>query len=124
MFGHTFYSCPTFYCAGNRLFTACLVLRLNFIVHLEHCTFTARHLPFHKSPKLILFLGIVQLALNHPGVHLHAENDDDQLQLLRKDYGDHLQAEEGETHVQLNPELQVRDRDAKSDLNSTDASRD
>ena len=106
MSGYTFYSWPTFYCAGNRLFTACLVLCLNFIVHLEHCTFTAWHLPFQKSQKRFFYLGIVQLAFNHPSVHLHAENGEDQLQLLTEDYGDPLEAEEGENQVQLNPEHQ------------------
>ena len=102
MFGHTFYSWPTFYCAGHQLFTACPLLEF-------HSTFgfTAWHSPFHKSPKLFLYLGIVQLALNHPSVHLHAENGEDQLQLLREYYGDPLQAEEGENRVQFNPERQV-----------------
>ena len=86
---------------------------MNFIVHLEHCTFTAWHLPFHKSPKLFLYLGIVQLALNHPSVHLHAEIGKDQLQLLTEDYGDHLQAEKGENQVQLNSERQVSHLKAK-----------
>ena len=103
MSGHTFYSWPTFHCAGNRLFTASLILCLNFIVHLEHFKYTAWHLPFHKSPKLFLYLGIVQLAVSYLSVHLNAENGEDQLQLLTEYYGDHLQAEEGENQVQLNP---------------------
>ena len=96
MFGHTFYSWPTFYCAGNQLFTACPLLEFQ-----STFVFTEWHSPFHKSPKLFLYLGIVQLALNHPSVHLHAENGEDQLQLLTEYYGDHLQAEEGENQVQL-----------------------
>ena len=69
--------------------------------------FTAWHSPFHKSPKLFLYFGIVQLALNYPSVHLHAENGEDQLQLLTEDYREHLQAEGGEIQIQLNPERQV-----------------
>ena len=34
--GHTFYSCSTFYCAGNRLFTVCLIPCLNFMVHVQY----------------------------------------------------------------------------------------
>ena len=36
MFGHTFYSWPTFYCAGYRLFTACLVLCLNIMAYIQY----------------------------------------------------------------------------------------
>ena len=36
VFGHTFYTWPTFYRAGNQLFTARLVLCLNFVVHIQY----------------------------------------------------------------------------------------
>ena len=60
---------------------------------------TARHLPYHKSPKLFLFFGIGQLTLQHPSGHLHADEGEDQVQVLTKCFGDHLQAEESEDQV-------------------------
>ena len=64
-------------------------------------------LTFSQVTKTFPFPWYCPTALNHPSVHLHAENGEDQLQLLTEYYGDHLQAGEGENQVQLYPESQV-----------------
>ena len=75
------------------------VLCLNIIVHLDLLHGT--HL-FTSHQNFPLTLVLSQLALNHPSVHLHAENSEDQHHLPTEYSGDQLQAEEGERQVQLN----------------------
>ena len=105
MFGHTFYSLSTFYCAGNWLFTVCLIFCLNFILHIQLTCYDfwaaewhGGHLHADKGGKQ------VQHKPEHRGNNLHAEQGGDDVQLNQEHYGDHLHEKEGEDQVQLNPE--------------------